>query len=112
LVVNRDLRVIAYNEICLEKLCDSAPKPNGLLPGEFLECHNATLPERCGASPACLDCALRQTASHTLRTGETQKYVPAVITGKKGGLRVRREFMVSTEKLGDMAQITVETWSP
>lgn len=108
LVVNRDMRVIAYNQKCALHLFDSAPKPTGLLAGEFLECHNASRPERCGATPACLDCSLRRTASDTLRTGEPLKYVPALITGVEGSRRVRREYIISTDKLGDMVQIMIE----
>jgi hypothetical protein len=108
MMVDKDLRVIAYNKNCLLELCDLVPKPTGLLPGEFLECHNASLPERCGASPACLDCAIRQTASGTMRTGESQNYVPAIIAGTDGNRRVRREFMISTDKVGDLVQITIE----
>jgi ribosomal protein L40E len=108
LVVNRDLRVIAYNQNCLRNLCGNESKPTGLLAGEFLECHNASLPERCGATPACLDCAIRRTAIDTLRTKESQKYVPALIPGKDGNRMVQREFLISTDKLGDMVQITIE----
>lgn len=107
LVVNRDLRVIAYNLNCLLKLCGNEPNPNGLLLGEFLECHNAALPERCGASPACLDCGIRRTVFDTLRSGRPQEYIPAVITVRNGGLGVQRDFLISTEKLGELVQITV-----
>jgi hypothetical protein len=108
LVVNRDMRVIAYNQSCALHLFETQPKPTGLLAGEFLECHNASLPERCGATPACLDCSLRRTATDTLKTGESQKYVPALIEGVEGARRVRREYIISTDKLGDMVQIMIE----
>jgi hypothetical protein len=107
LVVNRDLRVIAYNLGCLRKLCGNEPNPNALLVGEFLECHNASLPEPCGATPACLDCSIRRTVFDTLRTGIPQKYIPAVITGSNGNRTVKRDFLISAEKLGDMVQITI-----
>jgi hypothetical protein len=108
MMVDKDLRVIAYNKSCLLELCGLQAKPTGLLPGEFLECHNASLPERCGASPACLDCAIRQTAIGTMRTGESQNYVPAIIAGEDEGRRVRREYIISTDKVGDLVRITVE----
>lgn len=107
LVVNRDLRVIAYNLKCLLTLCGNEPHPNRLHLGEFLECHNVSLPERCGASPACLDCALRRTVFDTLRSGQPQEYIPSVIIARNGGMRVQRDFLISTEKLGELVQITV-----
>jgi len=108
LVLNHDLRVISYNQKCLQQLCNNHPKPIGLLTGEFLDCKNSSLPERCGATPACLDCAIRRTASDTLKTHRSQKYVPALIEGKHGEQWVRRDFTISTDKLGDMVQVTVD----
>ncbi len=110
LLVDRDLRVLASNESCLKKLCGGASPPTGLLGGEFLGCLNSQMPERCGGTPACLECAIRKAAQTTLKTGRPQKHVPAHLERYEEGRKVRMELLVSTECLGDLVQITVETF--
>jgi len=110
LLVNQDLRVVAYNENCLRNLCNGTPQPKGLLGGEFLGCQNALLPERCGGSVACLDCAIRQAAAQTLRTGKPQRNIRAHLTRMEGNRKVRLELLVSTDKLGDLVQIIVNSF--
>jgi len=108
LVVNEDMRVIAYNQSCFQQLCGMDPKPKGLLAGEFLDCHNAASSKRCGATPNCLDCAIRLTAINTFQTGTPQQYVPAFLTGKDNDRKVERKFLISTDKIENMVQIKVE----
>ena len=110
LVVNQGLRVIAFNGSFLKAFCEWSPKPIGLLTGELLGCLNALLAERCGGSSACLDCAIHRSALETLNTGKLQKNIRAQLTRLEGGRKVRRELLVSTDKLGDLIKITVDSF--
>ncbi len=110
LLVNQELRVVAYNENCLRNFCNGTPKPKGLRGGEFMGCQNAFLPQRCGETAACLDCAIRRAAVQTLKTGKPQRNTRAHLTRREGDRKVRLELLVSTDKLGDLVQITVNSF--
>ena len=47
-VVNQDVRIVAYNHPFAKKFLDGEERTNGLLAGEFMECKYARLPEGCG----------------------------------------------------------------
>ena len=110
LVVNPDLRVVAYNEKYLKNLSGGKAKSIGLLTGEFMDCQNALREERCGGSAACLDCAIRQTAVKTLKTGKPQNDVRAFLDQLFGGHKQRLELLLYTNKLGHLIQITIRTF--
>src|SRR5208282_4252287 len=92
ILMNKDLRVLASNESCLKRLCGGEPQPQGLLGGEFFGCQNAQMPERCGGTPSCLQCAFRRVAQATLKTGKDQKNVLVSVTRNEGGQKIRLEL--------------------
>ena len=109
LLVNQELRVVAHNESCWQSFCGGASKPLGLRTGEFLGCQNALLAQRCGGTAFCLDCAIRRSAVETLKTGKPQKNVRAHLNRMLEGRKERLELLVSTNPIGDLVKIKVES---
>ena len=61
LIVNKDCRVVASNEIARNVTGKSQNEVFGLLNGEAMECVYARLPEGCGNVIHCETCAIRNT---------------------------------------------------
>jgi PAS domain-containing protein len=76
-IVDHDGRLQACNTAAERLLGRSAAQTGGLLPGEFMECKWARLPEGCGMTVHCAACAIRRTVWETLATGRPQSRVPA-----------------------------------
>ncbi len=109
LVLDKQNRVLGCNESYIEKIAAGNISPAGLLMGEFLECVNSYSPEGCGQTHHCGDCAIRQAASKTLKTGKAVKYIPAYITRFEDNRKVRKELLISATPVGKNVQVTVET---
>ncbi len=108
-LVDRDLRIVSHNHSFMESFLWLRDKPRGLWAGEILECQNASVAECCGAALYCVECAIRRTVVGTFKTGVPQRNVPASIFGKMDGRIVRREFLISTEKLGNQVMVAIES---
>ncbi len=107
-IFSPDSRVIAFNESYSRAYLDEAKKPKGLLGGEFLECANARLPEGCGHTVHCRDCAIRNTIAATLRTGKPQKDIPAFLNTTVHGKTVVKKLRISGEMHGLMVCLLIE----
>jgi PAS domain-containing protein len=104
IVVDGDARTIAVNGPMADLLGRSSEEVFGLLGGEALECAHARRPGGCGGSVHCRTCAIRNSVTMTLETGEPCLRVPAALERPGGPLR----FLVSTHKLGPVVQVVVE----
>ena len=83
-------------------------KSVGLLGGEFMECAHARLPEGCGRSECCRDCAIRNTIMRTLRTGNPQTNVPAYLSTYENGDPVVKKLSISSERHGPVVRMMIE----
>jgi hypothetical protein len=111
LVVNEDVRVMAYNQAYSKRYLGKERKERGLLSGEFMQCHYARLPGGCGNTICCRDCMLHKTITETLKTGESQKHVKAYLVQWVQDKPVKRELMISTEKKENAVVVTIENVS-
>ncbi len=105
---NDDARVIAFNLSYSRAYLEDGEKPRGLLGGEFLECANARLPEGCGCTIHCRDCAIRNTLETTLRTGQPQKDVPAYLKTQVQGKPIVKKLRLSSELHGMLVRLMIK----
>ncbi len=107
-VLNSDYRVLAYNKSYAEAFLGEKTRPVGLLGGEFLDCANSRLPEGCGHAVHCRTCAIRNTITTTIRTGEPQKNVTAYLKTAENGKPVVKNLRLSAEMHGLMVRMVIE----
>jgi PAS domain-containing protein len=103
-VVDGDARTIAANGPMSDLLGRSTEEVFGLRGGEAMECAHARKPGGCGGTVHCRTCAIRNSVTRTLETGEPCVRVPATLARESGALRL----LVSTHKRGSVVQVLVE----
>lgn len=76
--------------------------------GDVFDCVNAKLPGGCGMTELCSACTVRNTVTHTYRTGESQIGVPTTLRVQQEGVTKEVVFDLTTEKVGDRVLVQVE----
>jgi hypothetical protein len=104
ILVEGDVRVVAVNKPAGNLLGRQPSDLIGLLGGEALECAHALLPEGCGKTVCCATCTIRNTVTHTHRTGEAQRQVPATLQRKEELVNL----LISTALEGKLVRVTIE----
>lgn len=104
MAVDQDARIIGAN-LSMAKMLDMEDRDIfGLLGGEVLECQYAKLPEGCGNTVHCKTCTIRNAITHTLKTGESMRNIPAFLDGAENN----NNMIISTVKEDDFVCITVK----
>lgn len=103
-LVEGEGRVVAANPAAGAFLGRAPREAVGLLGGEAMECAHARLPGGCGKTVHCAACAIRNSVTHTHRTGRPLARVPATL---------RREdrlhhLLVSTRLEGRVVRAIIE----
>lgn len=80
----------------------------GFLGGEVFQCVNANLPGGCGQTELCSACTVRNTVTHTYRTGEAQVRVPATLDVTDKGSPREMAFHLTTRKVGSKVIVQIE----
>lgn len=88
-LVNEEGRVVAANREAAALAGGAAREPRGLLGGEALACKYSRLPEGCGRSEHCRECAIRQTVEEVARTGRAARDVNAYLDTSAGRAALR-----------------------
>jgi PAS domain-containing protein len=97
-IVDREGRLQACNTAAERLLGRKAEETRGLLPGEFMECRWARLPEGCGLTVHCSACAIRRSVSETLETGRPQQKVPATLDRLDAREPAKIDLTISTSQ--------------
>lgn len=97
-------RIIAINS-AMGSIMEVEPREAmGLLGGEFMECVNARLPERCGQTVHCSACTIREAVERTIATGEPSRRQHAQLTKLDGPI----DMLISTTRRGAYVQLVIE----
>ena len=108
LLVDGDGRVRNANPDALVMVGKTHDQVVEQLGGDVFECVNATLPGGCGQTELCPACTLRNTVTHTYRTGKNQIGVPTTLRVRQEGVTREIFFDLTTEKVGDSVLVQVE----
>lgn len=81
-VVDAGARVAAVNRRMSELTGRSSDELRGLLAGEAMTCVHSRLPEGCGGTVHCRECAIRRTVVEVAKTGRPVEGVPAYLDAK------------------------------
>jgi len=98
-------RVIAGNGILQRVLSKAPAEIRGFLGGEVMECKYARLPEGCGNTVHCRDCAIRQTVQRTIAERRDQTDVPAYLDRAEG----RMDMVISTRYVDGNVLLILES---
>lgn len=82
-------RVIAMNAKLAKLIGADQDGVQGLTGGEAFACVHSRLPEGCGRTVHCRDCAVRRTVEAVARTGKAQERVPAYLDVEAGRIDLR-----------------------
>jgi PAS domain-containing protein len=102
-------RVLAMNQKLADLLGVDRASAVGLLGGEALACVRSRLPEGCGRTVHCRDCAVRRAVEEVARTGKPRERVPAYLDRAEG--RVDLRVSARPGKAG-IVQVTIEELGP
>ncbi len=89
LLLDGEGRVVAMNGKLAELLGTDRKKCQGLNGGEVFACVHSRLPEGCGKTVHCRDCAVRRTVETVARTGKPEERVPAYLDVASGRVDLR-----------------------
>jgi PAS domain-containing protein len=84
IVLDGDGRVIAMNQRLADLIGADRTQARGLLGGEALACVRSRLPEGCGRTVHCRDCAMRRAVEEVARTGVARNRVVAYVDRPEG----------------------------
>jgi PAS domain-containing protein len=104
-VVDGSGRVVAMNQELADLLGADRSKVVGLLGGEAFACVRSRLPEGCGRTAHCRECAVRRTVEEVARTGQPKERVPAYLDRAEGRIDLR--ISARPAKCG-IVQVTIE----
>ncbi len=82
-------RVLAMNQKLAELIGADPINTRGLLGGEACACVHSRLPEGCGKTVHCRDCAIRRAVETVARTGKPQERVQAYLDTAEGRIDMR-----------------------
>jgi hypothetical protein len=89
LLMDGDARVIAMNAKLAELIGADQEATRGLTGGEAFACVHSRLPEGCGRSVHCRECAIRRAVETVARTGKPKERVAAYVDLEAGRLDLR-----------------------
>jgi len=104
ILVEGEGRLVGVNRPASELLGRPAAEVVGLLGGEAMECAHSRLPEGCGRTVHCSTCTIRNTVTHTQRTGEATYRVQATLTRSAQSL----PLFISTAMDGPLVRVIIE----
>ena len=105
LIVDKDNRIVAANKMVETMTGRSHRDVFGLLGGEVMECEYARLPEGCGKTAHCVACTIRINVMAAMESGEPQMHVPVKLLQED----IEIEMVISTEKIGSLVRIVIES---
>ena len=80
--------------------------------GEVFECAYAGLPGGCGRTVHCDGCTIRINVMDTHRTGQSRLRVPAYLFRGKPDDSEKTDYFISTEKVGKVVLLRIDTVTP
>ncbi len=89
LLTDGEGRVLAMNAKLAELIGVDRDKCRGLTGGEAFACVHSRLPEGCGRTVHCRECAVRRTVETVARTGKPTERVPAYLDVEGGRIDLR-----------------------
>jgi hypothetical protein len=89
LLMDGDARVIAMNAKLADLIGADRQAARGLTGGEAFACVHSRLPEGCGRTVHCRECAVRRTVETVARTGKAKERVPAYVDVEAGRIDLR-----------------------
>ncbi|SRR6266545_1492735 len=105
LLCDKDSRVITMNRQVADLLGVERKKAVGITAGEAFACVHSRLPEGCGRTVHCRECALRRTVEDVARTGKAKERVLAYLdTGEE---RTDLRLSAKPSKAG-VVHVTIE----
>jgi PAS domain-containing protein len=102
-ILDADRRLLAANQAGRELLGRDPEGVRGLLPGEFMECEHARLPEGCGKAEHCASCGIHRCLGRAAAIPGSTREI-AWLKTDAGPLRLRLE----AERVGGLLRLTVE----
>lgn len=106
--VDENANVLEANSQARKLIGKPIEKFAGNVCGIAFECRNALLPEGCGKTIHCPDCAIRKSVEETWATGKAVRRRLAVIPRGSGDQMHEDRFLVTTEKDGDIVLLRLE----
>lgn len=109
LLTDADGRVLAMNGKLAALIGADRKATFGLTAGEAFACVHSRLPEGCGRTVHCRECAVRRTVETVARTGEPRERVAAYLDTKEG--RVDLRISAKPAKAG-IVQVKIQELGP
>jgi len=88
-LLDADTRVIAMNQQLAELIGVERKSAVGLRGGEAFACIRSRLPEGCGYTVRCRECAVRRTVEQVARTGQVRERVSGYVDTDHGRVALR-----------------------
>ncbi|TAL16164.1 hypothetical protein EPN96_09940 [bacterium] len=107
LLVDGNVSILGANRSALKFLKKEPPEIKGSLAGDVIECAYARHPEGCGKTLHCSGCVIRNTVTATNGDGRGRWRVEGY--QELQGAAEAASIYVSTEKIGDVIFLKVET---
>ncbi len=82
---------------------------HGKLGGVVFECAYSYLPGGCGKTEHCAGCTIRNTVTHTLKTGESTRLLPVILKQKSKDGAQDIQLYISTEKADNVVVLKIDT---
>jgi PAS domain-containing protein len=108
LAVTDEGRVVGANTGLAGMVQADVRSVEGKLGGEVMSCIYAELPGGCGHTVHCNGCTIRQSFEHTRKSGQPLRDVSAFAWVRQPEGPVRKAFLVSTERLGELVLVRLE----
>ena len=108
LVVDGDGVVKTANKAAVKLLKKDISKIEDSRGGDVFECAYAKLPEGCGRTVHCSGCTIRRSVMDTISTGKPIVKSPAYLTREITGGKEELEFLISTEKSGNVVLLRID----
>jgi PAS domain-containing protein len=89
LITDADGRIIAMNSKLAELIGADRATTRGITSGEAFACVHSRLPEGCGRTVHCRECAVRRTVEMVARTGKPKERVSAYLDVEDGRIDLR-----------------------
>jgi PAS domain-containing protein len=106
LVADPDMRIKTANKPAREILKKELSRIEGFRCGNVLNCHWALLPEGCGNTICCGNCAVRETVTETFETGQTIVKRLAQLNHEPEGQKIN--LLISTELFGNVVLLRID----
>jgi PAS domain-containing protein len=104
LIVDGEGRLVAANRRIAEAVCRDKKELRGLLAGEAMACVHSRLPEGCGKTTHCRDCAIRQVVLDVVKTAKPVTRRAAWVQKDEG----RVPLCISARPVQNFVEVTIE----